>query len=212
MTRRVVARFVSKTRQLKQWLAHAIVAIICGVGIFFAHELGHALTALLLGGSVQVFNVLGIQWYPKLLWMPQLGLGGFVIWTNPYNPVVPNLIIAAGSTSTLLLALCAALLGNVTRARGVARTACLTLSLYFLDSVIHLIPVLGVTYYWATTRVRGFSEAYFAFADLGIPGPFYSAFVFIVTLVILLLDARALTRRARTPEPILPHAQVGKTV
>jgi hypothetical protein len=212
MTRRVVARLASKTRQSKQWIVHSIVAMICGVGIFFAHELGHASAALLLGGNVQVFNVLGIQWYPKLLWMPQLGLGGFVIWTNPYNPVIPNLIIVAGSTGTLLLALGAALMGNVTRARGVARTACLTFSLYFLDSVIHLIPVLGVTYYWATTRVRGFSEAYFAFADLGVPGPLYSAVVFSVTLVILLLDARALTRRVRTPEPILPHAQVRKTV
>ncbi len=193
-----------RTRQISfgKIFVHGFAVLVFVIAAFFAHELGHAVVALLLGGHVQMINVLGIEWYPKLTWMPQFGFGGFVSWTNPYNPIVPNLIVIAGSTSTLLIAFAAALALNFRCARGVLRTGLFVLSLYFLDSLIHIIPVLNTKYYWAPLETRAFAEAYYGFINLGVPGSLYINSVFIIIGIVFVLDLRALGRFAQASTPI----------
>jgi hypothetical protein len=174
---------------------HAFVVALCVLAAFFAHEMGHVAATLLLGGRVLNINVLGAQWYPRFVWMPQLGFGGYVVWLLRPDNLIPRVVLLSGSTGTLLIAVAAAVSLNLIRVQGVRRTALVVISLYFADSVIHIIPVLGVTYYWAPLSVRGFSEAYFALADLGVPGSVYIAFVGIISLLIVTLMIRALTRR-----------------
>jgi hypothetical protein len=182
---------------VRKWLAHGIVVLLGLTAIFFIHEMNHAALAILLGGRVLSFNVLGAQWFPRFIWMPQFGFGGFVFWSTPFSLTAPNMILAAGSTGTLMISVCASLLLSALPWRGIARTLLIVLSLYFLDSVIHLIPVIGVSYYWAPMNVRSFSEAFFAFADLGVPGPVYKGGVVLISLLDIGLVVRALRRDYR---------------
>lgn len=126
--------YASGLARFGRWFAHLGVVSGVFVGIFFAHELGHALVALALGARIVAFNVLGIQWYPILAWIPQNGFGGYVVWYASPNLIVHRLIVMAGSMSTLLIALGAALALHRFAMRGLARTALIAFSFYFLVS------------------------------------------------------------------------------
>ncbi len=180
--------------------AHAIVIAGVAIGAFFAHELGHALVAQLLGARIAMFNVLGMQWYPRLEWMPEIGYGGYVYWFAPADRTIHWLIVLAGSTSTLLIA-CTAVIGlTLLPVRGLARTALAVLSLYFLDGFVHLLPVLGLNWLGNNSRfIKSFAEAYTAAVALGIPGAAYISFVLLTSALIVLLLARALFK----PTPAL---------
>lgn len=172
---------------------HTFIIALCVVGALFAHEVGHALVAQLFGARIVLFNVLGIQWYPKLEWMPQFGFGGYVYWFAPVNLTNHRLIMMAGSNFTLLLAICAVAALNVRRVRGVWRTALAVVSLYFLDGVIHALPATGILpLAWSSRFTRSFSEAYFAAVGLGIPGPVYLGALLALGILILILLGRAL--------------------
>lgn len=174
---------------------HALVMIIFMVGIFFAHELGHALAAQFFGARVVMFNVLGMQWFPQLEWMPHLGFGGYVYWFAPVSLTNHRLIMMAGSNFTLLLSVGAALALNVSSARGLLRTALAVMSFYFFDSVVHVLPIIGlIPPGWNSRFTRTFSEAYFAALGLGIPSQVYLAAIFILTVLILVLLVRGLVR------------------
>ena len=78
-------------------------------------------------------------------------------------------------------------------------TALGVVSLYFLDSIIHLIPVLGRPSNVAPPWVRSFSETYYALLDLGVPSDRYIAVVFILSAVILFMLVRGLRRATFLP-------------
>jgi len=178
---------------------HLLVALVVVVGAFFAHEFGHALTALAFGGRILSLNVLGVQWIPAIQLKPEFGFGGYTAWLIPFNSVLTRVIVVAGSTATLLIAMSAALALNLFRPRGLGRTALIALSFYFADSVIHILPVLGKTSNAAPPWVRSFAEAHYALLDLGVPSEFYLAFVFVCSALCLALLARALRHSIRLP-------------
>ncbi len=180
---------------LSRVLSHALVILIFIVGVFFAHELGHALAAQFFGARVVMFNVLGMQWFPRLEWMPHLGFGGYVYWFAPVSLTNHRLIMMAGSNFTLLLAIGAALALNMLHLRGLLRTALAVMSFYFLDSVIHVLPIVGlIPPGWNSRFTRTFSEAYFAALGLGISSQVYLATIFILAALILVMFARGLVR------------------
>ena len=181
---------------------HALVMIIFMVGIFFAHELGHALAAQFFGARVVMFNVLGMQWFPQLEWMPHLGFGGYVYWFAPVSLTNHRLIMMAGSNFTMLLAIGAALALNVSSVRGLLRTTLAVMSFYFFDSVVHVLPIIGlIPPGWNSRFTRTFSEAYFAALGLGIPSQVYLAAIFILTALILVLLVRGLVRSRSQATP-----------
>ena len=132
----------------------------------------------------------------SLRWVPEYGFGGFVGWTVPLSATIPLYVLAAGSTSTLLISILAVLGLTLLHPRGLLRTALIVLSFYFIDSILHIIPVLGVNYYWAPMNVRSLSETFFALADLGVPGSAYIFFLAITSTTIVLLLIRKLSRPA----------------
>jgi hypothetical protein len=182
----------SKPRSAWRCFAHAVLFAVCIVGMCFAHELSHAAAALGFGGRVLAINVLGAMWYPRFELTPEFGYGGYVAWQIPPSSLLTHLIVAAGSTGTLLIALSAALLLRGFHPRGTARTALTALSFYFADSIIHIIPVWGQTSNAAPPWVRSFAEAHYALLDLGVRSEVYLAFVLTSTLLILILFVRSL--------------------
>lgn len=182
-----------------RWLAHSAVLALCIVGIFFAHEFSHAVTALAFGGRILSMNILGVQWIPSIQLATDFGFGGYTTWLIAFNSVTTRIIVVAGSTGTLLIAMLAALALNVFRVRGLMTTALAALSLYCTDSIVHIIPVLGRTSNSAPPWVRSFSEAYYALLDLGVPGIVYIGTVLVVTVAILALLARGVLRARGMP-------------
>lgn len=173
-------------------IEYAAVIVLFTMGAFFAHEFGHALVAQIFGARVVMFNVLGMQWYPTLEWMPQLGFGGYVYWWAPPDRTTHSLIVMAGSNFTILLALGAAVALNVFRPRGSVRVALGVMSFYFLDSLIKIFPVLGIIPRgWNYRFTRTFSEAYYAAVNLGFPSEIYIGAILVTSLVCALLVVRA---------------------
>ncbi len=176
-------------------LPHLLVILLVAVGMFFAHELGHAIVAQFFGARVVMFNVLGMQWFPQLEWMPQLGFGGYVYWFAPVSLTNHRLIVMAGSTFTLLLSVGAVMALNVLPIRGIARTALAVMALYFLDSLVKILPVLGwIPLGWNSRFTRSFSEAYFAAVGLGIPSQIYLAAIVLLSILNTIFLIRALRR------------------
>jgi hypothetical protein len=179
------------------------------VGVF-AHEAGHALAALALGARITSFNVLGIQWFPALAWRPQLGFLGWVAWFGSLSPAENRLVLVAGSLTTLLLAVAAAYSLHRFRPQGLARWTAIMFSLYWLDGVVHLLPIFGVRAPLTTPRtMRSFAEAYFAVTELGLPGPLYIAFVALMAglCCTLLVRSLRLSSLGQTHDrPPFPHS------
>lgn len=192
--------FPAPANTIWRMLPHGLVIVGCVLGVFFAHEIGHALVAHVFGARIVMFNVLGMQWYPKLEWVPELGLGGYVYWFAPVNGddfyrTNHRLIMMAGSNFTLLLAVGAVTTLYVTRLRGVWRTALAAIALYFLDSLLHALPATGLLPFgWSVRFTRSFSEAYFAAVGLGIPAQVYLGALVVVSILIPLLLWRALRK------------------
>lgn len=190
---------------MSRLLPHLAVSMSLVIGIFFAHESGHAIAATIFGARVVMFNVLGMQWFPSLEWMPELGFGGYVYWWAPPARETHWLIVMAGSNLTMLLAITAVLALNLFQPRGAARTALAVLSLYFLDSLIHVIPVLGLWRLgWNFRFTRSFSEAHTAAVNMGIPGEVYVSAVFVASTLILILLVRGLRAGSRGTVRALP--------
>jgi hypothetical protein len=185
-------------RALSRRLPNIGLGILLVFGAFFAHESGHAIAATLFGARVVMFNVLGMQWFPTLEWMPQLGFGGYVYWWAPPVRLTHWLIVMAGSNFTMLLAFGSVLWLNVFQPRGLARTALAVVSFYFLDSLIHIIPVLGLWRLgWNFRFARSFTEAHTAAVNMGIPSQVYVGAVFIASALILVLLIRGLRAQNR---------------
>lgn len=174
---------------------HLLVALGVVIAACFAHELGHALAAQFFGARIVMFNVLGMQWIPKIEWMPQFGYGGYVYWFAPVNLTNHRLILMAGSTFTLLLALGAVATLNLFPHRGFTRTALIVMSLYFIDSLVKIFPALGwVPFGWSSRFTRSFSEAYFAAVALGIPNFVYIGGVVLLSVLITFFLVRVLRK------------------
>lgn len=176
----------------RRWWLHLVLAALALGSVFFLHELSHAAAVAAFRGRVLAINVLGVQWYPQVRVIPEVGLGGYVAWALPPNPLLNQLVVVAGSTGTLLIALSAALLLKFLRPTGFLRTLLLALSFLFLDSVVHLLPVLGGASNAAPPAVRSFAESYYALLNLGVPGSWYIAAVVVTCALILALVAASL--------------------
>lgn len=174
---------------------HLIIALVVVVGALFAHELGHALVAQFFGARVVLFNVLGVQWFPTLEWMPQFGYGGYVYWFAPVNLTNHRLILMAGSTTTLFMSMLAVAALTTLRPRGLLRTAFAVMALYYLDSALRILPAVGfMPPGWSSRFTRTFSEAYFATIAFGIPSQLYIGAILLLSLLSTLLVVRALRR------------------
>lgn len=186
-------------RAIARALVQIVVIVLIALGISIAHEMGHALVATLFGARVVMFNVFGMQWYPTLEWMPELGFGGYVYWWAPPDRNLHWVIVMAGSNFTLLLALVSALSLNLISPRGLARTALVVMSLYALDSLAKIVVVLRLfPLGWNVRFTRSFSEAYYAALGLGITGEIYISIVVLLSVIIAWLLVRAL----RNPPPL----------
>lgn len=176
-------------------LPHLLVILSLTVFAFFAHELGHAIVAQLLGARVTMIHVLGFEWYPKIMWMPQVGFGGYVYWVEPFtiSLAMDKFILAAGSTTTLLVSIVAVLTLTFLPLRGLTRTAFFVLACYFLDSLVHLAPILGlVPPGWSTRFTGSFAEAYFAALEIGFSREMYIGMILLLSAFISILLVRVL--------------------
>jgi hypothetical protein len=106
---------------------------------------------------------------------------------------VSRLIFLSGSIGNLIAALNAVLCVTLLPVRGLTRVALLTISFYFLDCLIHLIPILGVRQRGlGFLFTRSFAEAYYAAIAMGVPHNVYLALVFGASTLIVGLWLRAL--------------------
>jgi len=182
----------ARTGYQSKWWLHAAILIIGLGSVLFLHELSHAAAVLAFRGRVLAINVLGIQWYPQVRIIPGVGLGGYVAWTLPPNPLLNQLVVVAGSTGTLILALVAALLLVLVHPTGYIRTLLFALTFLFLDSIFHLLPVFGGASNAAPPAVRSFAESYYALLNLGVPGAWYVTAVLTTSALIVVLVALSL--------------------
>jgi hypothetical protein len=164
------------------------------------HEAGHGLAAILFGAQVVRLNVLGIQVYPSLVWDFQPGYFGRIWWQGPLAPRRRAGVLLSGNLVTMVVSFTALLLYLRCRPRGLAHTALLTLSLFFLDTLAHTLPTFGLPMYLLFGRrsVETVSEGYLAAVVLGVPGwVFQLAIVGYSLLAMVLLGWRLWSGRSQ---------------
>lgn len=168
---------MSKTRRVA---AYPLLFIALALGALFLHECGHMVVALWFHARITAFNALGIQWFPALAWRPELGYLGWVSWAGSLKPAQIQIVLLAGSITTLITAMTAAVALNLVRAGKWARLCLMVLSFYWIDVILHLAPVFGVRLPFFTNNPRAqrsVAEAYFAATELGMPSNLYLAAV-----------------------------------
>ena len=159
-------------RLLRRTVRHVGVAGGLFVLGTLMHEAGHGLAAILFGARVVRLNVLGIQVYPSLVWDFQPGYFGRIWWQGQLTLRRQAGVLLSGNLVTMVVSFTALLLYLRRRPRGLAHTALLTLSLFFLDTLAHTLPTFGLPMYLLFGRrsVETISEGYLAAVALGVPG------------------------------------------
>lgn len=172
------------------------------VGLFvlgtLGHEAGHGLMATFLGARVVRVNVLGVQLFPTLAWDFQPGCFGRIWRRGQLAPDQRAWVLLAGNLVTTMVSMLALWLYLWRRPRGLARTALITLSLFFLDTLSHTLPTFGLPMYLLFGRrsIEAVSEGYLAAVALGVPGwAFQVAIVGYAWLVLVLIGHRLWSER-----------------
>jgi len=142
------------------------------------HEAGHGLAAIAFARVVRL-NVLGVQLYPALGWDLQPGYWGCIWWQGHLTPNQRAWELLSGNLATLTVSVAALPLYLCRPWRGLARTALLILSLFFLDALLHTLPTFGLPMYLFFGRrdTETVSEGYQAAVALGLPGWVFQATV-----------------------------------
>lgn len=165
-----------------------------------AHEAGHGLAATLFGARLVRLNVLGVQLYPALAWDFQPGYFGRIWWQGQLTPGQRAWELLAGNLATMAVSAAALPLYLRLHPRGLAHTALLTLSLFFLDTLAHTLPTLGLPMYlfFGRRSVEAVSEGYLAAVALGAPGwAFQAAIIGYALLAAALIGRRLWSKRPR---------------
>jgi hypothetical protein len=178
-------------------VGHAgVVAGLFALGTLL-HEAGHGLVAIFFGARVVRLNVLGVQIYPSLAWDFQMGCFGRVWWQGQLTSGQRAWVLLAGNLATMAVSFVALLVLLWRQFRGLTRTALLTLSFFFLDTLAHTLPTFGLPMYVLFGRrdVESISEGYLAAMSLGVPGwAFQMAVVGYAMLAVVLVGRRAAVR------------------
>jgi hypothetical protein len=192
-----------------------IAALIVAGGIVLGtacHEImGHALVARICGAEVSQIVVLGVQVWPGLEWLGSQGKFGWCRFSTDIEDRCYALALLAGSGSTWVVAVLSAILLRVRSWRPGWHTVLFSLSLWWADLFLHTLPSFGCRrfVFWGSS-LR--AEPVEAVAQLGIPIPFFQAFVLVGTgtlAVMSIVTAIRLTRGFLRPAGItvgdVPH-------
>ncbi len=164
------------------------IAALLFIGGVILHEAGHAVAAVLLGAQIVRVNVIGLDVWPAFRLNVQPGYWGRIWWQGQLAPPQRAWVSLSGNLATLAVSLVAlpvfltlsapahtpAREGQVYRV-PCGQTALAMLSLFFLDSLLHTLPTLGLPIYLFFGRrdpATG-SEGYLAATALGCPGTFF---------------------------------------
>ena len=167
---------------------HVLVRGVLYIGVFIGvllcaivwHELvGHGLAALLCGAQITQVNVLGIQFYPTLVWEFHPGYFGWVHWNGSLGPQQMAFVTLNDSLSTWVVSVIALPLFLRVQRWYMMRIILLALSLYYLDIFVHTLPSLGIPLHLAlgNRNLATLNDGYYAAQVLGIPGPAYQTMV-----------------------------------
>lgn len=89
----------------------------------------------------------------------------------------------------------AVLVLNLTRAQGIQRTALIVMSLYFLDALLHVLPLFGLSIpIFGQRSAASIGETYYKLMQLGIPGPLYLGIVIAASAFVIVMLVRAVRR------------------
>ncbi len=144
-----------------------IVACVLFLGIL-SHELGHGLTAVVLGSSITHLEVTpGIQLYPRIA----LTNSDRSIGVVKYDPLWPawkeGLALLMGSGANAVLGYCGILFLYVRKPKGLLRVAMLVISLFSVDITAYsVLPRLGLRH--AIVIGGADPEPWFGAAMLGV--------------------------------------------
>jgi len=164
----------------------AAVLTVVGASL---HAAGHVSVATVAGARVVGVNVLGVEIVPHVAWRPRSGSYGWVHQTGALTPRQIALVQIAGSGTTWLVSLLAALSYRLRRRlRGpLLRSARLALACLWADVVIHTLPVASVPIEWWLGLRRGvhpFGELHAGAVALGMPTVVVLALVFATPLLV----------------------------
>ena len=179
-----------------------ILAALGFVGII-VHELGHGLTAEIVGGEFKALAV----WPGVELW-PDLGArranmsGYFGMATTSCRSLGETKVHAVrfmGAGSTLAISLISTILLWVLRPkRRFVRHVLIALSLYFMDILTYTFcPQLGMPRFILVGRTTHHSEPLAAAVGLGVPKPLFNALIILISALILVAIARVVLLSGR---------------
>ena len=165
----------------------AIVVAVLWLGTLI-HEGAHALVAAACGARVEEMNVLGLDIYPALRVHYRPGYYGYVRFDRRLPSPQVELMAAAGSLSTLAVALLAqvVLWINPPRRRWL-RLLVIGFCFSWLDLLYHTLPTMGLRPPFFALRLVERAEAYNALVALGLPAWWLGAAVVAISLMLLVL-------------------------
>jgi hypothetical protein len=189
---------VTLVRRAARSLPHlALAGLLFAFGVFL-HELGHGIAATLLGVRIVRINVVGVDIWPDFRLNLEHGYWGRIWWRGTLTPVESAWVGLSGNLATMSASLAALPLllylprgapasgqrGQIPR-RPFVRTALVVLSLYFMDTLLHTLPTLGLPMYVLFGRrdPASVSEGYLSAQTLGCPGPVFQGAIVTYSLV-----------------------------
>lgn len=184
------------------WVA-GVLTIVFGVLWLgtLVHEMGHASVAIASGAQVTQLNVLGMDLYPTLCINYRPGYFGYVSFDRPLPYPQVEYISAAGSLSTLMVALLAQVILWIAPLRRVwPRLVTVGFCFSWIDILYHTWPVL------MGSQNTARAEAYLALTELGAPGWLIGGAVVGVSALLLILTLAAVAARWMRREKLGPAA------
>jgi len=165
-----------------------MVAFDVVVGTAWHEIVGHGLTAVAFGARITYLEVVGFQLFPDIRWVGATGYYGYCADSGVEGDAARALILLAGSLSTCVIAVIAAILlcrGGFRRWTWILMCA---LSMWWVDLFLYTVPSFGLRRYilWGSSH----SEPYLAAVALGVPGPVFQVFVIVTSVILAVVIAR----------------------
>lgn len=159
--------------KLKLWLSYLVCLIICCFLYGLCHELiGHGLTSILLGGSVDSIHLFCLKVFPDFEWS---GIpGGLGIDDIPTGELL-DIVIIMGPVSTWLVSLLAVITLWIRQPTGLPRIILVCLSLWCYDLLGETLMVWGIPKYLFFS-LRPPLHHYEAAIRLGVPSSLFIVF------------------------------------
>ena len=182
----------------KSWLRYPLWLVIFLLLTFVVgwtgtliHESGHWAVAAITGGArLQELNVLLFDLYPAFRFHYVPGYYGYVRFDRHLAPPYSEMMSAAGSLSTLLVALLAqALIWFRLPCHLLPRLLAFGFSFSWLDLLYHTLPTMSWQPPFFARQVAERAEAYNALVTLGLPGWWLGAATLGISLLLFGLTA-----------------------